>query len=88
MNDTDTLESSATPNPADVAGCNGCSPPFVEPSDLVTINMLEYATTDDHWHTANNLNAMMRYGYCPKCKLVPQGCEREGCRSKRNNPSL
>jgi hypothetical protein len=33
----------------------------------------------DPWHVAANLNAMMEHGYCPKCGLVPDGCEREGC---------
>jgi hypothetical protein len=33
----------------------------------------------DPWHIAANLNAMMEHGYCPKCGLCPNGCEREGC---------
>ena len=33
----------------------------------------------DPWHVAANLNAMLDHGYCPKCGLVPVGCEREGC---------
>jgi hypothetical protein len=41
--------------------------------------MLKLAWTDDLWHFAQNLNAMMRHGYCRECGLVPSGCEREGC---------
>ena len=33
----------------------------------------------DPWHIASNLNAMLEHGYCPKCGLCPNGCEREGC---------
>lgn len=54
---------------------------LVGPSRLVSEDMVNRATygTDDPWHIAANLNAMMELGYCKKCGLVPVGCEREGC---------
>ena len=54
-------------------------PDFVPPSSMVTDEMIQYARVDDSWHFAQNLNAMMRNGYCRTCKLTPTGCEREGC---------
>ena len=58
-----------------------CSPDFVYP-DCITGEMIHFARTDDDWHFARNLTAMLQDGYCPKCGLVPAGCEREGCRAK------
>lgn len=52
---------------------------LVRPSAVVTEEMMHLARTDDLWHFAQNLNAMMRLGYCRTCGLVPSGCEREGC---------
>jgi hypothetical protein len=49
------------------------------PSQRVTEEMVRFARTDDPWHMAQNLNAMMELGYCPECGLVPVGCVREGC---------
>lgn len=49
------------------------------PSTVVTEDMLKRARTEDDWHFAQNLNAMMRLGYCKKCGLVPIGCKNEGC---------
>jgi len=57
----------------------------VRPSAVVTEEMMCLARTDDLWHYAQNLNAMMRLGYCRICGLVPSGCEREGCGP--NNPT-
>lgn len=57
-----------------------CSPDFVYP-DCITEEMIHFARTDDDWHFARNLTAMLEDGYCPKCGLVPVGCEREGCRA-------
>ena len=62
---------------------NDTSPEFVSPSNTISEEMLRLAKTDDLWHFAANLNAMMQLGYCPKCGLVPVGCKREGCRSMR-----
>ena len=45
----------------------------------ITEDMIRLAKTDDLWHFANNLNAMLQYGYCSECGLVPAGCRREGC---------
>lgn len=52
------------------------------PSSIITEDMIEIARTEDNWHFAQNLNAMMRLGYCKKCGLVPAGCKNEGCREK------
>ena len=52
---------------------------YHKPSDHVTVDMVKRAKTDDDWHFAQNLNAMMRLGYCKKCGHVPSGCKREGC---------
>jgi len=52
---------------------------------IITEEMMRLACTDDLWHYAQNLNAMMRYGYCNKCGLTPNGCEREGCRTLQPN---
>ena len=55
---------------------------FYPPSPRVTEDMMQRVMTgktEDHWHRAANLNAMMKYGYCKACGLVPVGCEREGC---------
>ena len=49
------------------------------PSSSVSEEMVRMARTDDPWHFAQNLNAMMRLGYCTACGMVPVGCEREGC---------
>ncbi len=45
----------------------------------VTIEMLAISETEDLYHFAGNLNAILKYGYCKKCKLTPNGCAREGC---------
>ncbi len=45
----------------------------------ITVEMLEIAKTEDLYHFAGNLNAILKYGYCKKCKLTPNGCIREGC---------
>ena len=45
----------------------------------VTMEMLEIAKTEDLYHFAGNLNAILENGYCKKCKLTPNGCVREGC---------
>jgi hypothetical protein len=52
---------------------------LVGPSNHVTEEMINFAKSDDARHFASTLNAMMRHGYCRKCKLVPEGCKREGC---------
>lgn len=51
----------------------------------VSIEMMEFARPSDSdlWHWANNLTAMLKFGYCRKCGLTPSGCEREGCPSKK-----
>lgn len=52
---------------------------LIKPYNFVTMDMIKRAKTDDDWHFAQNINAMMKFGYCKKCGLVPSGCEREGC---------
>jgi hypothetical protein len=52
---------------------------FVMPSDFVTAEMIGFARTEDVWHFAANLNALMQNGYCRVCGLTPNGCKREGC---------
>jgi hypothetical protein len=54
----------------------------VRPS-RITEDMMRFARTDDLWHYAANLNAMLEHGYCNKCGLTPNGCEREGCRANK-----
>ena len=69
---------------------------FVRPL-RVSEEMLKFARSDDLWHFAANLNAMLNNGYCPKCGLVPDGCVNEGCgveawswrvRNKRTNSTF
>jgi hypothetical protein len=43
--------------------------------------MILLAKTADPWHFAANLNSYLQNGYCRKCGLTPNGCEREGCRA-------
>lgn len=45
----------------------------------ITKEMLRLAYTEDLVHYAENLNAMLQFGYCNKCGLTPDGCIREGC---------
>lgn len=47
----------------------------------VTDEMIKLAKTDDPWHFANNINSMIKFGYCSECGLIPSGCRREGCQS-------
>ena len=54
---------------------------IVRPDGIITEEMMRFAKTDDLWHFAANLNAMLSHGYCSKCGLTPAGCQREGCRS-------
>jgi hypothetical protein len=56
---------------------------YIKPSDHITSDMIEKAMTDDNWHFAQNLNAMMRLGYCKICGLVPSGCKNEGCGARQ-----
>lgn len=58
-------------------------------SEFITAEMVDIASrASSSDHIAANLNALLKYGYCSKCKLVPHGCEREkGCRSEDNKPS-
>ena len=77
------IESALTPNTEDACEMSEekavSDGRFVAPSSVVTEEIVRLATTDDPWHTAQNLNALMRYGYCRKCGMVPAGCRREGC---------
>ena len=57
---------------------------IVGPSSTVSEEMVRLAKTEDPWHFAANLNAMMRLGYCRRCGLVPSGCMREGCGASEN----
>ena len=66
-----------TPTPAAPSGTVGA---VVRPS-RITEEMMRFSRTDDLWHYAANLNAMLEHGYCNKCGLTPNGCEREGCRA-------
>lgn len=47
--------------------------------EKITEEVLSLCQTTDLWHFAENINAMMEYGYCSVCKLTPVGCVREGC---------
>ena len=60
---------------------------FVSPHGIITEEMLRFAKTDDLWHFANNLNAMLAYG-CPKCGLTPNGCRNEGCRANQRKSTI
>jgi hypothetical protein len=47
----------------------------------ITTEMILLAKNADPWHFAANLNSYLQNGYCRKCGLTPDGCEREGCRA-------
>jgi hypothetical protein len=52
---------------------------YILPSNHITEDMIKRSRVDDNWHFANNLNAMIKHGYCKICGLTPDGCKREGC---------
>ena len=54
---------------------------IIKPKE-VTEEVIRVCKVDDYWHFAQNINAVMKYGYCDKCHLVPLGCESEGCQKK------
>ena len=49
--------------------------------DCITEKLLRITqpSSNDYWHWAGNLRAVLELGYCDNCKLVPDGCIREGC---------
>ena len=51
---------------------------IIHPS-RVTEEVLRICKTDDLYHFARNINAVLLHGYCDICELVPSGCKREGC---------
>ena len=81
--------------PLFILGCNACSETIkVMKVDQVvsmlnakdgdkgiTEEMLNISrpSDDNTWHWAANLTAILEHGYCPKCKMTPRGCVREGC---------
>jgi len=67
-----------------LTNCIGTDSRFVYP-DGITEEMMAFAKTDDTFHFAANLNAMLEHGYCKECGLVPSGCEREGCGGKESD---
>jgi hypothetical protein len=55
---------------------------YIQPNSITTDMVIRAMKTRDPYHIAGNLNAMLKYGYCEICGMVPQGCKREGCGSK------
>lgn len=45
-----------------------------EPQVSESMLRLAEPSSKDYWHWAGNLTAMLQFGYCPECGLVPTAC--------------